>query len=183
MENVQDLIKEIAGVTGTSRTCTASRKDEVRIMKAMMNDKEYKVAVYDKNGQTGFICPSQELRDMCATVLSATTKISAAEAEQLMDNHEFKRSEAEHLIEFSKEFVHTYLHTGRKLPLGGREKSNVAFSLKSISEGYRTYPKCIGVDKDGNKQYAAGKTHVNAYESVKVHAPAPAWVEDKEEVK
>ena len=169
MENVQDLIKEIAGVTGTSRTCTASRKDEVRIMKAMMNDKEYKVAVYDKNGQTGFICPSQELRDMCATVLSATTKISAAEAE--------------HLIEFSKEFVHTYLHTGRKLPLGGREKSNVAFSLKSISEGYRTYPKCIGVDKDGNKQYAAGKTHVNAYESVKVHAPAPAWVEYKEEAK
>ena len=148
-----------------------------------MNDKDYKVAVYDKNGQTGFICPSQELRDMCATVLSATTKISAAEAEQLMDNHEFKRSEAEHLIEFSKEFVHTYLHTGRKLPLGGREKSNVAFSLKSISEGYRTYPKCIGVDKDGNKQYAAGKTHVNAYESVKVHAPAPAWVEDKEETK
>lgn len=181
MEKVQDLINEISGINTTKETsCTSSKKDELRIMRAMMNDTSYKVAVFDRTGEVGYVCPSEEIRAFCANVISDAAKISSAEAQHLMQDHEFKRSDAEHMIDFSKEFINTYLHTKRKLPLGGRSKSNISLSLKEIPEGYRTYPKCIGVDKDGNKQYAAGKTHVNGYESIKVHAPVPAWLNDKE---
>jgi hypothetical protein len=175
MEEVQSLINEIKGV----KTCTASKKDELRIMRAMMNDTSYKVATYDRNGQVGYICPSQEIRDMCASVLASTAKISNTEAEHLVREHEFKRSEAEHMIEFNKEYVNTYLQTGRKFPLGGREKSNISLSQKQIPAGYRTYPKCVGEDKSGNKIYAAGKTFVQGYDSVRVFAPAPAWLPEE----
>ena len=35
-----------------------------------------------------------------------------------------KKKEAEKFVNVSKEFVNTYLGTKRKLPLGGREKTN-----------------------------------------------------------
>ena len=93
-----------------------------------------------------------------------------------MREHEFIKSEAEALIEFSKEFINTYIHTGRKLPLGGREKSNVSVALKEIPAGERTFPQVVEVKKDGTKIYSSGRTYVKAYESVKVFAPAPSWL-------
>ena len=45
MENVQQLINEIHNSISQK---TASRKDEVRVMRAMLNDMNYKVAEYDK---------------------------------------------------------------------------------------------------------------------------------------
>ena len=38
------------------------------------------------------------------------------------------------MINISKQFIHTYLETGRKLPLGGREKSNISLVNKTIPE-------------------------------------------------
>lgn len=177
MEKVQDLIKEIHGLD----TRTASKKDEVRVMKALMNDKGYKVAVFNREGQVGYICPSQELRQMCASVMSTAAKIPQVEADHLMEDHEFKRSEAEHMIEFSKEFINTYIHTGRKLPLGGRELSSVSLAIKPVPAGERTYPKQIGFNEDGSKKYQSGKSYVQNYESIRVYAPVPAWRSTKKD--
>ena len=50
MEEVKvvDLIKEIKdGITQR----TSSNKDEVRVMKAMLNDRTYEVGVYNKTGR------------------------------------------------------------------------------------------------------------------------------------
>ena len=45
--------------------------------------------------------------------------MSKTETDGLMDNYEFKNQEANAMIGLSKEFINTYLNTGRKLPLGG----------------------------------------------------------------
>lgn len=172
MENVQDLLKEISNsITQT----TSSKKDEVRVMRAMMNDTEYEVGVYGKNGEEGKLNPSKAIRSMVASAMSGAAKISTAEAQEMMAKYEFKRSEAEALVDVSKEFVHTYIHSGRKLPLGGREKSDISMCLKPVDAGKRTYPKCVGYDKQGNKIYGSGESHVNAYESMKVYGPCPSW--------
>ena len=170
MEKINDLLKDIKGVT-----CTASRKDEVRIMRAMMNDRDYVVTVYDKDTQTPF-CPSDCFRGVCASVMSSAARMPYAEAEEIMNNYEFKKSEAEDMIDFSKEFINTYLHTGRKLPLGGREKSCVSLALKHIKGGTRPYPKKIGIYKDGKPQYTSGTSYVKDYDSIRVIAPAPSWL-------
>ena len=173
MEKVKELLEIINKESGT---CTASKKDEVRVMKSLMNDTSYEVDVYGTNGKEGTLNPSQTLRSFCSSILTNVAKIPGVEAEHLMSNYEFKKSEAEKVIDFSKEFVNTYLHSGRKLPLGGREKSNISIALKVVPPGERSYPKSVGVDKNGNKIYASAKTYVQRFESVKVFASAPSWV-------
>jgi len=172
MEKVNELVKEIKkNITQV----TASQKDEVRVMRAMMNDKEYVVDVYGKDGVEGTFCPSEAVRAMSSSVLASAAKIPQAEAIGLMENYEFKKSEASNLVDLSKEFVSTYVHTGRKLPFGGRSDSDIGVSLKEVEAGMRTYPKQTGVDANGKPVFGHGERYVGAYESLKVHAPCPAW--------
>lgn len=172
-ERVTELVKEIqSGVSQKS----ASQKDEVRVMKALLNDKEYVVDIYGKNGVEGTVCPSAEAREMVASVLVATAKISGAEAEKLAADHEFKTSEAKNMINVSKEFVNTYLGTGRKLPLGGREKSDASLILEQVEAGTKSYPKKTGVKEDGSAIWGTGESPVAAHEKVKSISSCPAWV-------
>jgi len=171
---VKKLVDEIKG---TITQMTGSKKDEVRVMRAMMNDTSYEVGVYTKEGKADTFNPSKAVRAMAASVMSGAAKIPAAEAASIMEGYEFKNGEAENLVGVAKEFINTYVHTGRKLPLGGREKSDVAISVKEVEAGPRPYPKQIGIDEKTNKPiYGRGETLVPAYESIKVYAPCPTWV-------
>lgn len=172
METVNQLLE----IINKGTTCTSSHKDEVKVMRAMMNDSSYKVDVYGSSGKESTFVPSEKIKEMCASVMSSSAKIPMAEAQTLMKSHEFKKNESELLLDFTKEFINTYIHTGRKLPLGGRKKSNVSLSLKEIPAGERTYPQLVETKKDGTKIYTSGKTYVKAYESIKVSSPAPSWL-------
>ena len=172
MDKMQELVSEIKkGITQT----TGSRKDEIQVTKAMLNDKTYEVGVYGKEGKIGTYNPSSAMRSFSATTISKAAKIPMAEAKAIMENHEFGKSEAEDVLGFSKELMNTYLHTGRKLPIGGREHSDVSLSLKQVEEGKCRYPMVVGVDEKGEKISGFGETFIPAYESVKVYAPCPAW--------
>ena len=125
MNTVKQLIDEI----NTTRTQTSSSiKDETRVMKAMLNDPDFKVDIYGKSGVEGSYCPYEESRTMIANIIKETTKISKQEATALADSYEFGNQEANIMIGISKEFINTYLETGRKLPLGGREDSNISIA-------------------------------------------------------
>jgi hypothetical protein len=173
MENVKELVKEIK--TNLSQK-SSSQKDEVKVMKAMLNDREYKVGVYGKDGLEGTLCPAAEAREMVASVISSAAKIPAAEAQKLADDHEFKKSEAVNMINVSKEFVNTYLGTGRKLPLGGRETSDVSLIEKEVKESTRTYPSKVGVNEDGSARYENVPTSIKPHTSVRVISSCPDWV-------
>lgn len=176
METVQEIISQLQN----AKTTTSSKKDELRVMRAMLNDTNYKVAAYNSSGEVSFICPSEIIRNTCASVMAGVTKMSMAEANHLMARHEFKRSEAENMIEFSKEFVNTYLESGRKLAFGGRERSNVAISKVHKEACYRKFPKREIVD--GKEQYNNGKTWTPAHDTFKVHTKVPTWFSPEEYV-
>ena len=176
MEKKEPTVTELLNIIKQASTCTASKKDETRVMKAMLNDTSYSVDVYAGTGKIGEFNPSKEMRSMCTSILSSAASIPLAEANSLMEKYTFKKSEATSMVNISKEFVNTYIHSGRKLNLGGREKSNISLSLKEVPAGERTYPQCTGTDKKGNKIYTTGKTYVKRYESIKVTAPSPEWV-------
>lgn len=170
---VKALLDEISG--NLSQT-SSSRKDEIRVMQAMLSDPSYKVNVYGRDGIEDTYSPAEDFRSMCASVLSHAAKVPAAEAAQLMDGYQVSKGEATSMVGISKEFVNTFLKTGRKLPLGPREKSDVSLSLKQVEQSTRMYPQKVGVNDDGTDRYSKNATSIPAHESVRVHAPCPAWV-------
>lgn len=170
---VKELIDEIS--TGLSQV-SSSRKDEARIMQAMLSDDKYSVSIYGKDGVEGTYSPASDFRAMCASVISNAAKVPMAEATQLMNGYAVRKSEASAMVNISKEFVNTYLQTGRKLPLGPREKSDVSLSLKKVDASTRLYPQKVGVNDDGSDRYSKTATTVPAHESIRVHAPCPSWV-------
>lgn len=170
---VKELLNEIS--KGLSQV-SSSRKDEVRIMQAMLSDPSYEVSVYGKEGVEGTYNPTEDFRGMCASIISNAAKVPMAEAKQLMENYDVRKSEASSMVNVSKEFVNTFLQTGRKLPLGSREKSDVSLSLKKVDASTRLYPMKVGVNDDGTDRYSKTPTTIPAHESVRVHAPCPSWV-------
>ena len=172
-ESVKGLVNEIK--TGLSQT-SSSHKDEVRVMKAMLNDPSYEVSVYSKEGVVDTYNPCKDFRARCSSIVSSAAKVPQAEAANMMESYEVKKSEAASMVNISKEFVNTFLHTGRKLPMGAREKSDVSLSLKMVAPSTRLYPQKVGVNDDGSARYSKSPTTVPEHEAIRVHAPCPSWV-------
>ena len=114
---------------------------------------------------------------MAASVVSSTTKISKDESEKLLADYEVTKSEAGAMVNISKEFINTYLGTGRKISLGGREKSNFALSKVDKEETTKRFPKKVGVSDDGKDIYEHCEKKVPAHTSIKAHGSCPSWVE------
>lgn len=173
MANVKELVNEIK--TGLSQR-SASRKDEIAVMQAMLSDPSYEVTMYTKDGPSGTYNPCESFRTMAASVISTAARVSGAEATSMMSDYQVKKTEAEAMVGIAKEFVTTFLHTGRKLPLGGHETADISLSLKDVPETVRPCPHKVGVNEDGSSRYSRNPTKVGAHESIRVHAPCPAWV-------
>lgn len=174
---VEELVRSIAD---TRTQQSASKKDEIAVMQAMMNDKEFKVAVYDKPGNPEYYCPAQDLRESLANQIHKTTKMSLQEAASLADGYEYTRSDAVTQVDVSKEFINTYMDTGRKLPLGCRENSNVSLVQKRIEACERTYPKKVGINDDGSDRYERATTEVPPHNSIKVISSCPVHKTNKQ---
>ena len=165
MESAKQVIEEVTkGVTQKS----ASRKDEITIMKAMINDSNYKVDVYEKEGKVDEYCPSADIRKVISNVMSTTTKMSMKEASELVNNYEFTKADATALVGVSKEFINTYLQTGRKLPLGGRATSNIELMWKNVAAHTVEIPS-----KNSSERTT---TSIPAHGGIKVICPCPSWV-------
>lgn len=173
MSTVSELVKEIKD---NLSQVSSSNKDEVRVMQAMLNDKEYEVGVYTNSGLKETYNPAKDYRGMLSSIVANTTKISKDEAAALVDSYEVSKSDASTMVNVSKEFINTYITTGRKLPFGGREKSNIALSGKEVPETIKTYPKKVGVNEDGTGRYESGERRVPSHFTVKAHGSCPDWV-------
>lgn len=155
---VEELINDIK-VNLSQRS--SSIKDEARVMQEMLNDKDYVVGVYDKSGKVGEYCPSESARKIVTNVLTSGAKISVAEAKAIADKYEFSRPEATEFISISKEFINTYLQTGRKLPLGNRSDMGTSLVLKSVKAQTKNLPN--------NK----GEIIIPAYNTIKTQGGCP----------
>lgn len=169
MERCKDVISEIKSNLSQR---SSSQKDEVRVMRAMLNDPTYKVGLYDKSGKTGEYCPFEDSRKMIGTIITDATGMNIKEASALANTFEYSKQQAQSMVNISKEYINTYLHTNRKLPLGGRELSNISFQLKEIPETEKKYQNSIGNPDDKS----CGITTVPAHEGIKVTSPCPSYL-------
>lgn len=173
MEKVNDLIQSI---NKKLTHASSSISEENRVMCAFLNDTSYVVSVYGKDGKTGEFCPAKSFKNLIGGIISDVTKINKEEANALANKYNINRSEAQTMVDISKEFINSYLKTGHKLNLGCREKSNVSLIKKDIPASTRYFPKQTGVDDNGNAIYTKGETRVPAYESIKVISPCPKHI-------
>ena len=175
-QNLKDTISEIKA---NVKQHSASVRDEVVVMQAMMNDRDYEVDIYGRNGVTGTFAPGREFRGMISDVVAGTTKMNAEEAEALVDKYEFKKAHASTMVDMTKEFLYAYTSTGRKFRLGGREDANVSFIRKDYEPGMRRYPTKIGQNDDGTNIMGAGEVWVDGYSGIKASSPCPPWIPKK----
>ena len=160
------------------RYATTSQKQEVTMCNAMMNDTTYEVPIYAGSGYQGIYNPAQSFRRIISSSMSNMTGMPRIEADKLVRQYQFNTEEATELLNFSKEFINTYLQTGRKLPLGGRERSNVSLKLKQIESGFVSYPVKVGEDSEGNPICETKQTYVGGYDTIKVYGPWPQWCKE-----
>ncbi len=170
---VEKMIKEIRD---NLSQVSSSQKDEVAVMQAMLNDPTYKVGVYKKDGHDHDYCPAEEAREMIGRIISSTTKVGAQEAKALGNDYQFTKADATTMIGISKEFVNTYLQTGRKLPMGGRADSDSSLELKTVEAKTSGFPKKMGVGTDGKPIYKIEQTEVPAHSGIKSSSPCPSWI-------
>ena len=172
---VKDLIANIAE---TRTQVSANSKDELRVAQAMLNDPTYKVDIYTNKGVVGQYCPYDEARRMCASIIKDTTRMSAKEAEELAYNYKFDKASAQTMVNFGKEFINTYVKTGRKLPLGGRERCNAILQLKTKEARMVSVPS-VSVNEDGGTviHHGAGGTKmVPEHDVIKATGGVPKWI-------
>ena len=175
----QDLKATIQEIKANVKQHSASIKDEVSVMQAMMNDRNYEVEIFKKNGNNTTFAPGREFRGMVTDVMASAAKINKEEAAGLVEDYEFKRTHAETMVELNKEFIYAYTSTGRKYKLGGREDANVSLVRKDYEPGMRRYPTKIGENPDGSAIMGAGEVWVDGYSGIKASSPCPPWVSGK----
>ena len=175
--SVKTLVEEISS---NLKQTSASKKDEIAVMQAMLNDRSYEAGVYGMTeagtyGKVGVYNPSDDARKLIGSTIASTTKIGKEEAAALADAHVFSKSEAESFVGVSKEYINVYGMTGRKLPLGGRETSNVALAGAFVDTKETRYPKKVGIDAQGNAIYQNESKTVPAHRVIRAMAPCPEW--------
>ena len=176
--NVRAMVDEI---NNTRTQTSANTKDENRVMRAMLNDPTFKVDIWGRNGIEGQYCPYEEARTLVANILKDTAKISTTEANDLASHYEFGKQESNIMIGISKEFLNTYIETGRKLPLGGRETSNISIAKKVKESRSNSFPRKIGVNEDGTDKYeTVTEGDIPTPGSLKVYSSAPSWLNNKD---
>ena len=75
MDTVRELVNEI---NSTRTQTTASAKADVRVMKAMLNDPDFKVDVYGTSGVDGQYCPYDESRMMVSNIIRDTNEVPSS---------------------------------------------------------------------------------------------------------
>lgn len=133
-----NLIKEI--IENTSQTAV-NRIDEVRVMQSMLNDKDFKVAVYDKKkGFIGSRSPRDTAIDLTVDTLSGVTGMSSKEARTLAEEYEFTKKDAQRFVDISKDFIGTYMQSGRKIGIVNEPRGEISIGLKYIEEHDKSVP-------------------------------------------
>ena len=140
MSELEELIAEIKEST---TQVAINRIDENRVMRSMLNDPEFSIAVYDKKGYIGQRCPRKEAVNFTKNIITATTGLDSKDSLHLAENYEFTNRDANYLIGNMRDFLYVYTSTGRKINIMQSAATEAAIFTKEIPASKKSVP-----DKD-----------------------------------
>ena len=170
--NVKELLKDIKT---NHKQCSSSQKDEVKVMQAMLNDTSYEVDIYDATGKIDTYNPAKSFREMQTRIVATAATITKDEAAKLMDEYEVTKQDAAVMVNISKEFVNTYLDSGRKLDFGGRDCHKYTLAAKDVPKTEKVYHVATPKE-DGEPSWEQRTKIVPAHRSLKAKSTCPSWV-------
>lgn len=135
LEKVLDEVKQSAKQIAINKT------DEVKVMVAMLNDKEFKYQKYEKNvGRVGEINPRSQMVNLATDIIFNATGLEKKNCAYLADNLTFTKKDAQTIIELNKEFLDVYTSTGRKINLIQNERTEANVYTKEMGSTTKAIP-------------------------------------------
>ena len=129
--STEELLKEIRQATKKQKS--ASKVDEVRVMRSMLNDDTFKLSVYDKNnGLVGTRCPREEAVKFLTNITTNITGLDKKTVSAMCNEYEFTKKDAMFMLDMSRDFNQVYLSSGRKLPIVQGADSEAAVFYRPI---------------------------------------------------
>ena len=144
-ENKSTVNEIIAEIKANTKQVAINRNDEVRVMKEMLNDPNFSVSIYDKNsGYIGQRCPREEATGFLKNVIQTSTGLDARDSKHLADNYEFTKRDATFLLTNMRDFMTTYLSTGRKINIVQSATSEANLFARDVKPHIKTMPASEG---------------------------------------
>jgi DNA-binding NarL/FixJ family response regulator len=143
-----ELEQLVSDIKKSTNQIAINRVDEVRVMKAMLNDKDYTIGVYDKGaGYIGQRSPHDEAVKFVKNVVAGATGLDNRDAMHLAENYEFTKKDANFLLSNMRDFLYTYAGTGRKINVMQSATTEACLFTKEIAPSTKRVP-----DKDNPGQ-------------------------------
>ena len=169
--DVRELVKNIK-----PSQKSVNKRDEIAVMKEMLNDKNYSAVVYGNQGPIESFSPGVAATELAASILNGAADLPKQEAQQLASMYEFTNQDAANMINIGNEFINLYLQTGRKYSFGGRQDHEFAIMQKVVEPCTKTYNKQVGINPDGSRIYEQAQTQVPGFVGLSTKAGCPSWV-------
>lgn len=135
---LEGIIEEIKK---TAKQISINKVDEVKVMKSMLNDRNFKIAIFDKNeGYIGDKCPSEEAHAFVSGIIQATTGLDSKDSKHLGDNYEFTKKDAIFMVNNAKDFMEVYMKTGRKLNIIQNGAGEASIYARDIPASVKNIP-------------------------------------------
>lgn len=136
---MEQLIDEIKKVTETQTSI--NKADELRVMTTMLNDPDFSVGVYDKKiGYIGQRSPHEEAVKFVGDIIQRATGLEKKDSQHLASELEFTKRDANFLINNMKDFLVTYVSTGRKINMIQSESTEANLYTKQMGASTKTIP-------------------------------------------
>lgn len=127
---LEELISEIKKSTNQ---IAINKVDEVRVMKSMLNDKDFTIGVYDRTmGYIGQRSPHQEAVKFVKGIISGATGLDKKDSQILADNYEFTKKDASFLLDNMRDYLKVYTSTGRKINVMQSAETEACLYTKSV---------------------------------------------------
>ena len=146
MENnkMSELEQVITDIKKNLKQTSINKVDEVNVMKAMLNDKDFYIGVYDRGvGYVGQRCPHEEAVNFTKNIISGCTGLDGKDSRHLAENYQFTKRDAMFLLTNMKDFLNVYTSTGRKIGVVQNATTEASLYIKEVKGGSKIVP-----DKD-----------------------------------
>lgn len=138
---LEQLVSEIKKNT---TQISVNKVDEVRVMKCMLNDKNFSLGVYDRNiGYIGQKCPHDDAVKFVKGIVAGATGLDNKDSQVLADKYEFTNKDANFLLSNMRDFLQVYTDTGRKINIMQCADSEASLYIRPVDSVKKQVP-----DKD-----------------------------------
>lgn len=141
MSKKSELEELISEIKTNSNQVAINKLDEVRVMTAMLNDKDFTLGVYDKlEGYLGQKSPHNNAVKFVTNIISNATGLDKKDSTHLAENYEFTKKDANFLLENMKDFMNVYTSTGRKINIIQNANTEAALFTREIPPSEKLIP-------------------------------------------